>query len=181
MQKYCGNCGAQMPKNVNFCGICGTRFNIQPAIQAHKTKTRLTNAVINKDIHNQKHTFWQYLGQLSLLGLMFLVCFLGNPLIMLCSIPWALTMIKMIRDDVRRSNLKYYVLERACMEKKVVQQDDGPDTLQLWFENATREFIVAVEVKQAVYDTAEVGEQFYIVFLAKEKTPCLCYKKSEWV
>lgn len=180
MQKNCYNCGSQMPRNAKFCGVCGAEFNINIIAQPHNSKTRLTNAIIDKDIHNQKHSVWEYLGQLLLLGLMFLVLALGRPGIMLLSIPWVINVIRMIRDDIRRSRLKYYVLERTCLEKKFVQGDDNPDTWQLWFENRNRDLYVAISVEQSFYDATEIGEEFFVVFLAQDKTPCLCYKKSEW-
>ena len=179
MRKYCGKCGTQMPKDAKFCGVCGNRFHTNTVAQPNRSKTRLTNAIIDKDIHNQKHSVWEYLGQVLLLGLIVVVFMLGRPLIVVFCIPLALNIIRMIRDDIRRSKLKYYVLERPCLEKRFVESEDNPDVWQFWFENADRNLYVAVSVEQSVYDSTEVGEEFFVVFLAKDKTPCLCYKMNE--
>lgn len=181
MNKYCGNCGAKMAQDEKFCAICGTKFESNVIVPSDKPKNRLTNAVINKELHNQKHSIWEYLGQLALLGLMFLVLALGRPGIMLCSIPWTINVVRMIRDDIRRSKLEYYVLDRPCIEKKFVQGDDNPDEWQLWFENMNGDYNVAISVEKDFHDATEIGEEFYIVFLIKDKVPCLCYRKSEWV
>lgn len=181
MQKYCCHCGAQVLPNFRFCTTCGVRVNTTPPVQSTCAKTTLTNAVINKDIHNQKHSVWAYLGQVLILGLMFLCLALGRPWLMILSVPWCINLIKMIRDDVKRSKLKYYVLERPCLEKKFVQGDDKPDMWQLWFANADGSLFVAVSVEESCYNATEVGEEFFVVFLKKDKIPCLCYRKSEWV
>jgi len=180
MGKFCGSCGTIMEEDEKFCALCGTKYESNVITVPEKPKKKLTNAVINKELHNQKHSVWEYLGQCLLLGLMFVVVALGRPAIMIFSIPWAIGIIRMIRQDIRRSKLKYYVLERPCIEKKFVEGDDNPDEWLLWFENMTRQLNVAISVKQDYFDATELGEEFYVVFLINEKTPCLCYRKSEW-
>ncbi|MBR4282855.1 MAG: hypothetical protein IKT35_03985 [Clostridia bacterium] len=170
-----------MPKEANFCGACGTKFILRIFTQPNDPKKHLTNAVINKDIHNQKHSFWEYLGEAFLFGLMFVVVALGRPLILILGIPLLISLILMIRDDIRRSKLKYYVIERKCLEKKFVEGDDSPDAWRLWFQNKKGNLYVAIDVEKSFYDATEIGEEFYVVFLEKDKTPCLCYKKSEWI
>lgn len=45
--KNCENCGAQIPQNAKFCGICGTKFNTD--IVSYSTKTKLTNDMYLKE------------------------------------------------------------------------------------------------------------------------------------
>lgn len=182
MKKFCGNCGAQMAPEERFCGACGTKFvsNVLRPPTPGALKKKLTNTVIDKDLKNQKNTVWAYLGQLLLLGLMILVAALGRPFILLCAIPWALTLIGMIRHDIRRKKLQYRVLERACEEKKFVEDDEAPDRWQLWFKNGDGQLLVALEVTSDFYNATEIGEVFYVVFLVNDKLPALCYRISEW-
>lgn len=180
MSKYCSNCGTQMAQNEKFCAICGTKYESNVIVRVEQPKNKLTNAVINKALHNQRHSVWEYLGELLWFGLMLVLLALGRPLIMIFSIPWAINIVIMIKDDIRRSKLRYYVLERPCIEKKFVEDDDKPDEWQLWFENMNRDLKVAISVERDFHDSTEVGEEFYIVFLLNDKIPCLCYRKSEW-
>jgi len=40
--KYCPNCGAQLPDNVNFCGSCGTRIGAsQPQFNEQQPKQKM--------------------------------------------------------------------------------------------------------------------------------------------
>lgn len=180
MSKYCGNCGSEMAQDEKFCAICGTKFESNVIATIDTPKKKLTNAVIDKELHNQKHTTWEYIGEFLLLGLMFVVVYLGRPGILLLSIPWAIGLYRMIKHDIRRNKLKYYVLDRPCIEKKFVEGDESPDEWLLWFQNMTKELNVAISVKQDFYDATEIGEEFFVVFLHDDKLPCLCYRKSEW-
>ena len=170
-----------MARDDKFCAICGTPFMPPQPMPIDPNKKRLTKAIIDKELHNQKHSFWEYLGQAALVGLMILIVNLGRPAILLCAIPLALNVINMIRHDIKRSALKYYILERPCIEKKFVEGDESPDDWQLWFNNRNGELNVALSVTQEFHDATELGEEFYVVFMERDKLPSLCYRKSEWV
>ncbi len=175
MSKYCGNCGQQMAQDEKFCAICGTKFESNVIA----SKKKLTNAVIEKDLTAQKHSAWSFVFQGGLFLAMFILSY-WRPGILLLSIPLVITVIRMIRDNTKRTTPKYYLLERKCIEKKIAENDDGPDYNQLWFENYNGTLRVALVVEKEFYDKTTIGEDFYIVFLVKDKTPCLCYRKSEW-
>lgn len=180
MKKYCGNCGTEMAQDEKFCAICGTKFESNVITTTDIPKKKLTNAVIDKELHNQKHTAWEYLFEALIFVLILVVVYFGREMMLIFVIPWGISLYKMIQHDNRRSRLKYYVLDRPCKEKKFVENDDSPDEYLLWFENMTRELRVALSVKQDFYDATEIGDEFFVVFLHDDKLPCLCYRKSEW-
>ena len=180
MGKYCGKCGTQMEQTHKFCAACGTMFESNLITPENTGKNLLTNAVIQKDLHSQKHSVWEFLGQLLLLGLMFLVAYLGSPAIFICGIFWVLNVINMIRHNVKRSRKKYYVLERDCIKKEFVEKDEDPDVWKLWFVNRNGELYVSLEVSRDFYDETQIGEGFYVVFLENDRTPSLCYRKTQW-
>lgn len=136
MQNYCGSCGTKTPENARYCGVCGAKFQTQISI-TKETKNKLTNAVINKDLHNQKHSAWEYLGQAVLFVLILVLVYYGREASLLFAIPWAINVFIMLRHDSRRNKLKYYVLERPCIKKEFVEGDDCPDRWLLWFANMT--------------------------------------------
>lgn len=181
MEKYCQNCGTQMAEDEKFCAICGQKFECNLTAQTDIPKKKLTDAVIQADLQKQKHTAVDYIKQALLLGLMLLVLYLGRPAIMIFSIPWAINVYKMLRYDKKRSERRYWVVERLCEEKEFVEGDENPDQWRLWFSSMTEEKLVALQVQKDFYDATELEEAFFIVFLQGEKIPCLCYRKSEWM
>ena len=176
--RYCTYCGTQRVDDAQFCQKCGAAFPAGTLMGGDKKE--LNKYVIDKDLHNQKNTVGAYIGQALLFVLMIVVAVIGNPAILICGIFWVLNVIRMIRDDAKRSALKYYVLERTCIDKKHVTDDDGPDRWQLWFENRDGSLYVATEVEKDFHDATELGDSFYVVFLQDDKTPCLCYRTTEW-
>ena len=44
-------------------------------------------------------------------------------------------LVKDIIRDISCSKMIYYGIERPCLDKGIVEDDEGPDTYQLWFEN----------------------------------------------
>ena len=180
MNKYCGNCGAEMAQNEKFCAICGNKCESVDIAPTDTTKKKLTNAVINKELHNQKHTAWEYLFEALLFVLIFVVVYFGRDMMLIFVIPWGISLYRMIQHDIKRDELKYYVMDCPCVEKKFVENDESPDEYLLWFENRARGLNVELSVKQDFYDATEIGEEFFVVFLYDDKLPCLCYRKSEW-
>lgn len=181
MIKFCGNCGMRITQKGKYCGFCGKKLETDVVIPVDENRKQLTNDIINQDLHNQRHTVKDYLFEVFLLGLFILVVALGGYHILIMAPFWLLSLIRMIIHDVRRSQLQYYIIEKPCIGKKFVEHDDSPDEWQLWFENKSRNLHVAVGVEQKFYDLTEINEEFYVVFLEKDKVPCLCYRKSEWI
>ena len=179
MNNSCTKCGAPREQAEKFCANCGTEFEKSVITTEKKPLKKLTNNVIDKDLNQKRHTIGEYVGQ----GLLFAAT-IGlaavAPAILLCLPFEILNLIRMIRRNIRIKSLKYYVLERSCEKKEYVEPDEGSNYWQLWFGDLTQEYNVAIEVDEEFYNATEIGEEFYVVFLRKDTTPTLCYRKSEW-
>lgn len=143
-------------------------------------KKVLTAMIVRKDFRKQKSSLLEYLCELIKVGAVVAFAHFVNPACYLFLLPFPIFLIKMIRKDLRRHKLQYYVIERPCIEKKLAHYDEDPDEWQLWFHNREGDWRVAVSVDKEFYDATEVGEEFYLVFAHGERTPCLWYRKSEW-
>ena len=143
-------------------------------------KKALTAAVMNSDFKGQKNPLWSYLLALVWFAAIVAFSYYFNPVCYLCCIPMPFMLIKEIKKDIRRRKLKYYSIERPCIEKKLYERDEDPDEWQLWFNNREGDWNVAATVDKEYYDATEVGDEFYLVFAENERTPCLWYRKSEW-
>ena len=143
-------------------------------------KKALTSAVIDGAFGSQKSSFLEYLFTLAWIGVIVAFSHFFNPACYLCLIPFPFTLIKSIKKDIRRKNLRYYVIERPCIDKKLAEYDESPDEWHLWFNNKDEDWKVAASVDKEFYDATEIGEDFYLVFAHDERIPCLWYRKSEW-
>ena len=143
-------------------------------------KKALTMSVVDDALKKKKTTLWGYLGMLAWVVAIAAFSYFLNPACFLCLIPYPFVLIKTIRRDIRLHGLKYYGIERPCIEKIRVENDEGPDDWQLWFYNKDADYKVAASVEKEYYDATEIGEEFYLVFIKDETPPCLWYRKSEW-
>ncbi len=143
-------------------------------------KKALTSAVVDRAFRKQKASWLEYLGELAWIGAIVAFSYFFNPVCYLCLIPFPFALISSIRKDIRRHKLQYYSIERPCLEKRLAERDEAPDQWQLWFPNKEGDWNVAISVDKEFYDATQPGEEFYLVFARGERTPCLCYRKSEW-
>lgn len=141
----------------------------------------LTMAQIQKDLKGKKHSIGEYLGQLVLVAITAGIISLGAAGAVIFYFAIAINVLRMILHDLKHRKPSFYILERACLEKKQVEQDEGPDEWQLWFSNADGSLWVAIRVEKEFYDQTQVGEEFYVVFLQQGKYPSLVYRKSQWL
>lgn len=180
MNQRCRCCGVEMPENKNFCTICGTKLGNNIRKETNPAKQKLTTAMIDQQLQTQKHSGMEYLFYILLL-LIILVAFVFETFeALLAIIPWCITFFSMTRHDSKRNKLQYDILERACIEKTIADNEDSPDECLLWFESVTGESTVAITVDRDFYDETELQEEFYVVFLQNDRLPCLCYRKNEW-
>lgn len=143
-------------------------------------KMSLTKAKVEHDVGNTRNSFGDYFAHFIKIGLTIAFSVFLNPVCYICAAVLVWFLIKDIIQDIRRSKMAYYGIERPCIEKKVVEDDEQPDRYQLWFDNKDGDYFVAATVEKEYFDATEVGDDFYLVFFQSERTPCLWYRKSEW-
>lgn len=180
MSLTCKNCNSVMPDGSCFCSVCGKKLHTDESVE-DLNKKRLIDEIILRDIKKQKNSFRHYVGGIVLIVAIIVLFSLGAYMIILCIFPCVISLIKSISYDLRRVNPKFYIIERVCLSKNIVENDGSPDSYRIWFENASKQLLVAVDVEKGFFDQTCLGEEFYLVFLIKEKTPCLSFRKSEWV
>lgn len=180
---YCYKCGNQIAQNDKFCAICGAKTENVVNVEIEKTKKELTDDIIKNELSQQKSGAFVYILSIILLAFFtFASLYLGGFYTVFSLITLSILLIEtiqLIKNDKRSKQAKYYVLNRHCV-KKTIKEDDGTREYRLWFANRSEDLIVAIEVTRDFYFTTKENELFYVVFLEKEKTPRLCYRKSEW-
>lgn len=175
MRKYCGNCGRQMAQDEKFCAVCGSRFESNVVA----SKEKLTDEIIKKSLTEQKSSIWKFIPAIILAILVFIMM-TWKPGYVILLIPMIVIICQGLNYNDRRTNPKYFILERQCIKKSIETDDDESDVYQLWFTNNNGTKVVPIPVEKDFYDKTTVTEEFYIIFVLKEKTPCLCFRKSEW-
>ena len=145
-----------------------------------KIKKELTNQAIYNDIKAQKGGLLSYFGGILWITFIFVFATMFNPVVYLCGVVAIFMFLKVIKDDIKRIKPKFYVIERPCHDKDIYESDDSPDCYRLWFLNKNQDWILPFEVKKEEYDLYEIGDEFYVVFLEKDKSPCLIYSKKEY-
>ena len=153
---------------------------IKPIDVLPNGKKVLSSAVVNDAFRKQKSSLLEYLIELAWIAAIVAFSHYFNPACYLCLIPFPFVLIKSINKDIKRSKLQYYGIERPCIDKKLAQYDESPDEWQLWFYNKEGDWQVAATVEKEFYDATEIGDEFYLIFAHGERTPALCYRKSEW-
>ena len=161
-------------------GLRSLRMKRNEIIVLPDGKKLLNTAVLNREFRAQKNSLFTYLGSLAWFAAIFAFSYYLNPACFLCLIPLPFMLIKEVKKDRRRRKLKYYVITRPCIDKRLAEYDDSPDEWQLWFLNAKGDWNVAATVEKEFYDASEIGETFHLVFAEDEKLPCLWYRASEW-
>lgn len=143
-------------------------------------KMSLTKQKVEFDVGNTRNTFGDYLAHFIKIGACTAFSAFLNPVCFVCVAILVWFLVKDIIRDISRSKMIYYGIERPCLDKRIVEDDEGPDTYQLWFENKQGDYHVAATVEKDYFDGTEVGDEFYLVFFQDETVPCLWYRKSEW-
>lgn len=169
-----------MGDNDNFCAACGTKY-VKKSIPIRKTDGESIFDAAKNDLKKQRHSAGDYFAKLVWLAAIIAFSYFLNPAVYLCAIPMVWFIIRFIIDDIKRRNPDFYIIERECIEKCLKENDEDPDEWQLWFDNADGTLHVAITAEKEEYDTVEIGERFYLVFLRGDKTPSLHYRKDEWV
>lgn len=180
MGKYCGNCGTQMAQDEKFCAICGTKFESNVETGKSYSKKQLTPEVIKKDLHLQKSSKWGYIFVIAFLLFTSVMSVIGHPIALVIVAILAYDLIKMILRDSRISKFSYAIVERICVGMRYIPDGEGADEWKLDFKDINNVRSRSMSVEESFYNATKTGEEFYVVFLGEEKSPCLCYRKSEW-
>ena len=143
-------------------------------------KKALNTEVINYDFLGQKTSVGTYVGYAFWIIVIILFSTYFNPACYLCLIGYPFIIYKEIKKDIKRRNFQYFVIERPCLEKEYVEPDEDPNYWQLLFKNREGDYHVSIKVSEELYNITEIGEDFYLVFAKKERTPCLCYRENDW-
>lgn len=181
MGKYCGNCGTQMAQDEKFCAICGTKFEINLKSYGVNHLKPLTSEVIKKDLHLQKSSKWGYIFIIAFLLFTSVMSVIGHPIGLVMVAMLAYSLIKMILHDSRISKFRYTIVERICVGLRYIPDGEGADEWKLEFKDINNVRTKSMSVDESFYNATKTGDEFYVVFLGEEKSPCLCYRKSEWI
>lgn len=180
MNNFCSKCGNRLVEKARFCTLCGNKIELLvPAAHTDDRKV-LTSEIIDKDLKTKRYKVGEFLIQAGIATAVIILS-VFRPAAALLLIYSVINIVRMICHNAKMNSLKYYVLERNCVQKEKYMDAEDRTGWLLWFENRDKKMLIGVFVEEEFYNTTKLGEAFYLVVVDKKNSPGLCYRKSEWI
>ncbi len=184
MAKFCARCGVELKPEAVFCPKCGKAI-----VATENPKRQLTDDVIRKALPAKGASWADYTLPIFFIFSAFGIIYFGGILGVLIGIAiivfFSYQLYKCIKGDYYKKKGVFTVEERICTRTEIDEYEDTEanliTTYYCYFEDEKGPESIKVSVEHGLYLEIKPGEACYLVTAESDDSPCLCYRKKDWI